>query len=287
MTVMIRWLAALLVLALLPATPASAQGDEAAFRTEMVGRLGKAMPGATFASVPEDPLALTVTGGPFSDARINLHRVYNYCRQASAADCEDEKARFASAISKEPPAATAGALRLIVRDQEYVDALTAAFDRAPPDKRVHVILQPLGGGLFAIMVADSPEALQMMTDKGLEELGLNRDQAWAIAWRQTEAVLPPLPTAGQIRGTAVLFEGHEFGGSLLIDLPGWARLAKEVGPDLFITVVSDRIVFVGVLPDGANLDSFKKTVEEDCRAQPRCISPYIFRFRNGRWAVAN
>ena len=73
----------------------------------------------------------------------------------------------------------------------------------------------------------------------------------------------------------------------MIDLPAWALLSKEVGPDLFITVVADRIIFVGVIGDGPPLEALKKTVVEDCLAQARCISPYVFRFRKGRWAVAD
>ena len=43
---------------------------------------------------------------------------------------------------------------------------------------------------------------------------------------------------------------------------------------------------VGPMPDGPSLEAFRETVDEDCRAQPRCVSPNIYRFRGGRWVIA-
>ncbi|WP_298195094.1 hypothetical protein [Novosphingobium sp.] len=40
------------------------------------------------------------------------------------------------------------------------------------------------------------------------------------------------------------------------------------------------------MPDGAKLDGFAETVRKDCAEQERCISPHIYRFRNGQWRIA-
>ena len=64
------------------------------------------------------------------------------------------------------------------------------------------------------------------------------------------------------------------------------RLADEVGPDLFITVATDQIVIVGLVPDGKPLDDLAEAVRADCAAAARCISPHVFRFRGGKWIIA-
>ena len=34
-------------------------------------------------------------------------------------------------------------------------------------------------------------------------------------------------------------------------------------------------------------DKLVKAVQEDCDAAERCISPHVYRFRDGKWAVAD
>jgi transcriptional regulator with XRE-family HTH domain len=65
------------------------------------------------------------------------------------------------------------------------------------------------------------------------------------------------------------------------------KIAALVGPDLFVPVVFDGFVFVAALPDGPALEDFAATVSKDCAEQERCISPHIYRFRNGQCRIAN
>lgn len=286
MKLLTRSLLALCALVLLSVAPAFAQGSEEQFRTAMIARLAKAMPGATLTLKPGDSLAVMVKGGPWNEAQINLNRIYAFCQQASAADCETEKTQFVAVISEDPDKIEAPEkLRLLVRDQQYVDSArgTGLGEKNGPDG---LIAEPLGGGLYAILAADAPKAYRMFTGKGLEDLHMGRGEAWALARRQTLALLPPLPEAFELRESAVIYQGHELGGSLLLDLPAWADLAKQVGPNLLVSVVSDDVVFVGIIADGPDLEKFRKAVEEDCTQQARCISPYVYRFRDGHWVMA-
>lgn len=281
----IRFLLTLvLVLAAIPA--AHAQSSEERFRTEMIGRIAKVMPDATLTPKPGDPLAVLVTGGPWSEGQINFDRIYHFCQQASAEDCEAEKAQLIAFLGEKHEAVTPASLRLVVRDRQFVEA---ANDMGAPqngETADTLIAEPLGGGLFAVLAADSPRALRLMMGKSLEDLHLTRAEAWAVARRQTIALLPPFPDAEKLMGANVLFEENELGASLMIDLPAWAKLAREVGPDLFVAVLADGILFVGVAADGPRLEAVKQAVATDCAAMARCTSPRVYRFRDGRWAIA-
>jgi hypothetical protein len=115
----------------------------------------------------------------------------------------------------------------------------------------------------------------------LAKLGIDEDTAWTLAERQTIRRLPPLPTLEQLKTDAVAFENQEYGASLLVRLTDWSNLSAKVGPELFVTAVSDQFVFVGIMPDGAGFEKFRKTVADDCKHQQRCVSPNMYRYREG------
>lgn len=277
---LVRTLVAAAALILMPGF-AEATQSETDFGAEMRKRLAEHMTGASISANPADPLSATVKGGEWDEATVNFHRVHSYCQSASADDCEALKKEFVEKITKMPPAASKASLRLIVRDAQYIGYVRAT---EKSDKLAH--FEQIGEDLFALLASDSPDAIALVSDKGLKDLGLSRDEAWAIAASQTRALLPPLPTSAQLKSNPVAYQDNELLGSLLIDRAAWADLAKAIGPDLFVTVVSDQFVFVAVMPDGSRLDAFKKSVAEDCSGQARCISPNVYRFRDGQWVVS-
>jgi hypothetical protein len=275
-----RILVAAAALILMPGFAEATQSDTD-FGAEMRKRLAEHMAGASVSANPADPLSATVKGGEWDEATVNFHRVHSYCQSASADDCEVLKKEFVEKITKMPPAASKASLRLIVRDAQYIGYVRAT---EKSDKLAH--FEQIGEDLFALLASDSPDAIALVSDKGLKDLGLSREEAWAIAASQTRALLPPLPTSAQLKSNPVAYQDDELLGSLLIDRAAWTELAKAIGPDLFVTVVSDQFVFVAVMPDGSRLDAFKKSVAEDCSGQARCISPNVYRFRDGQWVVS-
>jgi hypothetical protein len=278
-----RLYGALLAL-ILAGSACRAQSAEDRFSADMLARLRAALPGTTLTIKPGDPFALKTEGGSWREGEINFGRIYGYCQTAAAEACETAKADFVRRLPKTVPAGPAPAdLRLIVRDRQYWNYLQGLPQSKDGDFAVG---EPLGADLYVILAADSPDTIALVGQRGLKELHMSRDEAWALALRQTKAALPALPTPAQFAKGPVMYEGHDYGASLLVDRAGWARLAGEMGPDLFVTVVSDKFVFVGTMPDGPRLDAFKQTVADDCTQQERCVSPNIYRFRNGNWAIA-
>ncbi len=270
---------------LLPAR--AAPPTERAFASDMIRRFQVIFPTSKIASKVGAPLTLVVTGAGKAQNQINLNRIFGYCQATTDADCIAAKAEFVAKLAVAPPTVLAASLRLIVRDGEYMANIRSVDAAASKPNQGLGISEQIGDDLFAILAADGPNTIELVGDAKLAELKLTRDEAWALAVRQTKAVLPPLPTAVDLKTKVIAFEDREYLASLLIDRAAWAKLSTEVGSDMFVTAVSDQFVFVGTMPSGGQLDALKKRVVEDCRRQQRCVSPNVYRFRGGRWAVAN
>ena len=272
----------LLMLGALLAGCAPALADEARFRADMIEQFRKTYPEVEFAP-GEENLQVTAKGGAWDGGVINLHRIFLFCQNAKAEDCNAVRGEFVDMIAEKPPALTAQSLRIIVRDQNYIDYVKQL--EATSGERM-AVRRPIGEDLFAILASDAANTIAMVGDKGLAELGMAEAAAWEAGWRQTQAILPAIPEPEKFRGQAMAFESEEYLASLTADLETWKKVAAVAGPDMMKTVVSDQFVFVGPMEDGPNLVRFRQSVEEDCRAQPRCVSPSIYRFRDGRWVVA-
>ncbi len=255
------------------------------FRAEMMARLQAARPDLTLVADPDDALAIIIMTDGVATGAYNLHQLEDYCQRASKSDCEFNKADYIAQMSIDAAPPTRASLRLAVRDESYL----AAFDEFAATKPgSHDLTKPrqIGDDLYAFLAADSETKVSLINDKTLKELDLSVDEAWTLAAAQTRAILPTLPTPDRLATATVMFEDQDYLASLLIDLPGWAEIAAKVGPDLYVTVVADRIVYAGVLPDGPAFDDFKTAVAEDCAAMQKCISPHVYRFRDGRWVIA-
>lgn len=242
------------------------------------------MPGTELRVAADDVLAIQMKlDGDWEGAIINTHRIYGFCRVASREDCDAAADEFAANLDLRPPEPAAADLRVIVRDQEYLDYLL----QAGPDDNHRPPYRQIGEDLFAIVAFDSPKTIALALRWQLRKLGIDDEAAWQLATTQTKAILPPLPSGASLAEQAVAFQEYEYLPSLLADTDAWSAIARDAGPNMFVTAVSDSFVFVGSLPDGPDLDGFKQTVLEDCQAQQRCISPNVYRFRDGLWEIAD
>ena len=117
-------------------------------------------------------------------------------------------------------------------------------------------------------------------------MGLSTENAWLFAERQTARILPGLPEDGaRIEGLTV-FQGEEYTGSMMAYPDRWEALVAANGPDLAVIANSDQFVVAAVVPDGTELEKYRGLAEDQCRLSPRCISPNVYRWREGRWVVA-
>ena len=279
------------ILTLLFGAAVQAQAEQptpGVFAREMVALIHRAAPKAHLRIDSADPLHLTLRLKPESgedqgEQQIYLNRIFEYCAKASVADCSSTKERFVRGMTDLQRAVTLKSLRIIVRNSDYATAIAAMRDK---DGQPTAFTRQLGDGLYMILAADAPDTIAMVNAGGLDELGITEEQAWDLAAIQTRVILPRLPNADAIRKAWQGFQGGDYLGSMAIDLEGWQALADAVGPDMFITVASDQVVIVGTLADGPDLTKLAEAVRGDCEAAPRCISPHVYRFRDGQWKIA-
>jgi hypothetical protein len=282
------WLWVVLALfAVWQAGAAHAQSDaaqERAFRAEMERRFSEAVPGIEMRG--EEPLTIELAGGPYDGARINLQRIYLYCQTASAADCEGEKIAFVEGMRsafQDQPERGAANLRIIVRDTQYVASITSAHRRSGrAAEPIPFVIRPIGDDLYAILVFDAPTTIAIATRDALGPLNLTADQAWTMALEQTFAILPRLRRGDNADALNVV-ETREYGASLLLASDMWTELSAIYGPTMAMTVVTDQFVIFGRIADGDQLTGMAQAAAEDCAAASRCISPHVYRWRNGRW----
>ncbi len=175
-------------------------------------------------------------------------------------------------------------LRVIVRDTEYVNGALEIYSRGSQATRP--LTRPIGDDLHAVIASDSPTQIAIITTMILADIGLTEEEAWEVAYTNTAAALPAIPSAEQLQANWVGYRLPEYAASLLANPEGWRPLSVAIGPELFVTAVSDQTVMIGLLPAGPELEQFKQAVRDDCAAAERCISPNLYRWRDGRWTIA-
>lgn len=139
--------------------PALAQSPEAerAFAQSMLPELRKALPDREFEIDDTAPLQIIVESGYGPGlSRVNLHRIYNFCLDASAEECEGVRREFLAGLAIPADAPEAAALRIIVRDQQYVDYLRKTL---PVDSQLDY--RRIGDDLFAILALDAPTTISV------------------------------------------------------------------------------------------------------------------------------
>lgn len=283
------WRAALAILAgavfAAQAVPATAQdgSEERAFVARFLPDLRAAVPDATITPAPDDPLQLTLDEGAETGPNlINLHRMFDLCQRVSEDECRDNVLRFISAMTREDDAPLAANLRVIVRNAEYwenISAMMAETNTQPLHRR-------LGDDLYAMLALDSPDRIAVINTSTLEELGLEPEAAWAQAAQQTRALFDPLPPSIELIRRPFVFEGPDYAGSMLFALTEWEAMAADVGREMLVAAPNDQFVFVAMVRDGEELATITEIVAEDCAAAPRCISPHPYRLRDGEWVIA-
>lgn len=278
---MIRWLIA--GSALMIASTSQAATSEREFAAGMLERLRVAAPDLETRVSVADLLVIEMKHeGKWGVARLNLHRLHAFCARATAEDCEAVLDNFVRRTIAPLPEPEILNLRVVVRNQLYLDHL---LETQPEDARP--LYRQIGEDLFAMLAFAFPNGVGIASPEQLQALGLEEAAAWTLASDQTRAILPELPLDLDLARYPVSFQEYDFLPSLLADLGAWPPLAEKAGPDLFAAAVSDLSVWIGVMPDGPRFEGFKQAVRAECAEWERCISPNVYRFRDGRWVIAD
>jgi hypothetical protein len=267
------------------ALPAIAAGtlSEGDFTQAMLKQFREAYPQAKIMAGERLTLDVTLPG---EDVRqVFLHRVFEYCGN-NPSECDQARADLVASLVDKVMPLTRDSLRVVVRDSEYVESVRRMELNSDRLAQRFAVRRQIGDNLYIILASDSPRAIAMVGDSGLKDLGLTEDQAFDLAMRQTKAVLPALPGPHKLREASIAFSGEEYTGSIVADTKAWASIAEVTGGTLLVAVISDQLVMIMHVPDGPKIDELAKVAAESCRAAPRCISPSLYRFRDGGWRIA-
>ena len=278
---MIRWL--IVGSALLMASICQAAPSERDLGTGMLARLQAAMPDVELRISADDPLVIEMKDrGEWGDGVYDLHPVHSLCARMTPEECGAFLDDYVAAASGVPPAPSAENLRVVVRQADYLARLR---QKMPRDQRP--LSRQIGDDLFALLAFVDANGIAIASPGQIRALGPDEVAIWQRAGEQTRAMLPPLPKPIDIVRDYVAFENGNLLSSLLADTDAWRAIADEVGPELAVAATSDQLVFVGALPvDERGMEDFKRAVRDDCKRMQECISPNVYRFRDGRWVIA-
>jgi len=270
-------------IALMTAANGHAAAETREFAEQMLERLRAASPETEVRVSASDPLVIEMKqDGTWGDADINLHRLRAFCREASADECDTVLGNFAAMVTAKPPEPVAANLRVVVRQQDYLDRL-----RDQQDDDAQPVYRQIGDDLYALLAFAGPSGVLMAIPQQLSDLQLGDQAAWQLAGEQTRAMLPRLPKPIDIVRAPVMLEDGDLLSSVLADVDAWRAIAEEVGPDLAVAATTDQLVFMAALPpDYRRMRQLKRAIRDDCAAAERCISPNVYRFREGRWVIA-
>jgi hypothetical protein len=278
--VRVRWL-------ILPffsvAAAASGAPSQDSVTRDVAARIRTAAPGHEVRIV--GPLTIEVARSGLNEPlSINVDRVWNVCRQGSPQDCVQSAENFVRAIPDllgEMPALTRERLRETVRSEEYCREVRRGFG----DRGQTVLTRAAPAGLCAMLVADSPNSVRLLTTEDLETLQMSPDEAWQLAERQTLAILPR-PTDFDVGRQYVMVTGQDYLPSLILATDGWRSLAAAQG-DIMLAVPADGRIIVLRAIEGADLRQLQSLVAEDFRTAERGISPHILRWTEAGWRTVD
>ncbi len=148
-----------------------------AFRDATIAAVRQHAPDAEI--VTNDPLSFEVRRAGGETSTMNLD--YAYSRYQSDPAMMGQLIDRWSRIAAFGPEQAQARDRIIavLRDRTTIERYSAAFASAPrPSSLVH---RPFIGDLVEVLVFDSAESIQYVTNLALEDLGVTPEEAWALA----------------------------------------------------------------------------------------------------------
>jgi len=249
---------------------------------DMAARIRQALP--DYDVQISEPLTLSIRRSNGGNANtVNLDRVWNVCQSGDAEECEGSIANFVNAARElvaEPSPITSAQLREMVRSEDYCVQVRRVFG----ERGQILVTRPAPANLCAVIVADSPHSMRLLTTEDLDSLHLPTNEAWDLAERQTLDNLPQ-PTEFDIAHQFVMVTGQDYLPSLILAREGWRALAAAQG-GVMLAVPADGRVIVLRAVDGAALEQLQNLVAQDFQTAERGISPHILRWTDQGWAIA-
>jgi hypothetical protein len=261
--------------------------DEAAFTRIVADRIVAL--GIKIKPQVPGPFRLELEGMDTETSILNLGNAY--ARYKSAPDSlEDVAADFAAVAKKMTSPLTAAAARPetlmpAVRDLEYIRVLQASTQKFEGEhKGDEMAVLPLFGELGIVLAFDTESSTEFATWQRIEGLGINRNEALALALRNFEHIAVD-PDIYEFKGFVGLDGGGSYQATLLLTDAYWERQKFPLKGDLVAFPVTRDAMFLTGSEEADGLkaaqDIAAKWIEEN--AYPMSAQPIVL--RGGKWGV--
>jgi uncharacterized protein YtpQ (UPF0354 family) len=284
-----RWRRALfLFLAVLAASPGSARAagavpeDPAGFTAFVAELFQRAMPDATISI--KGPLQLVIKSS--GDSATDLSHPYEDCGR------EWHRCRaivnlfvnhMAAALESMDAPIERSALRIVVRPLAYLDK-----QRSMLPKGAEPVAAPLPGGFCMMWAVDKPTAIELLSSRDLEPLGLTAEEALAIGRKNLVAALRRQLKKGpeEMTDTVGLMTGNPYESSLFAMPELWAPYAAAMGGDLLVAVPAPDVILVAAGGDPGAAGRVAKRARKVMASVNRPFTDMVFRWSAEGWQPA-
>lgn len=242
-----------------------------AFRDATIAAVHEHAPEAAIAVYDEFSFAVTMPDG--QEMTVSLD--FAYSRYQADPSTKDALIDRWSRMAAFGPEQSAGRDRIIavLRDRATVDRYGQAFAEALRPARL--VTRPFAGDLVEVLVFDSAESIQFVTNLALEELGVSGDEAWALAPLNLPQRLGAVVEEEVAPGLVVVGADSSIAPSALT-LPGFCAIDDNA---VFLYFIPDREWYVVADPRrGADLPGLRDRMA----ANGESISRTVLACRNGR-----
>lgn len=226
----------------------------------------------------ENDLSFTVRRPDGSEQQVNLD--YGYQRYvADPSALEPILDRWSRLAAQGPEfAQMPERIVAILRPRQFVDDYQAAIDRAPPEHRSRLVSRPFAGDLLEVLVFDSAETVEYVTERALRDIGVTPEQAWALAPQNLPQRIGEMHISDIGYGGALISSSNGLGPSALT-MPEACS-----GPDAlhYVFIVVERDAYLRIDRRGAIAQRGVSGFRDQLVREESILSGSMLECRNGR-----
>jgi hypothetical protein len=230
------------------------------------------------------PLVLEIAPQTGQPLRINLQRVWEFCR-TNARECVqvsgDYTRRTAGMLRERRAPIEPAMIRLALGTESYVEQLHKTF----PEPAQQPLASPLAGDLWFLGVADFPNSTRVMNQGDLKALGLTLEDLIAAGKRNLAGALEPLAKPEAMIGSDLvgILEGESYESSRILLHDTWAQLAALLGGALIVAVPDPQIVLYADSRREGAVAAMREAVRRSLELSPRKLSGTILQWTPQGW----
>jgi hypothetical protein len=173
----------------------------------------------------------------------------------------------------------------VLKDDGYINNVKAMIKKQKSDIAFPLYYEPLNNGLNLMYVFDTPEKMQFLSDKNLDELGLEKAQVKERAINNLLNAVPQLSVSGDTSFISYLVADENYEASFLLVDQLWSKDNFPVKGDIIVFAMSRSLVFITGSEDKAGIEAILNIKNApDAPTSHALASTFLVRKEN-KWKV--